>query len=248
MSGINLEIGSRFAKHSRRGLLGALAVAGLCMMRPAAASAQLIESFENTLDGWTFDPTTSTGSPWYATNSQSVAASFSNTIGVTNGSYSLVAAPTLARTGWGPNYGPLLDQPSSLSETLLLSHASAISLDVTVPAGSFGYYLQFDMDLGDGSGSALGNVSLDGYNYQAATIGGTATLTFPITPAQDAALASDYVNGFPSSLQIQVGGGTTPGSDTFYLDNIRAIPVPEPASLGLLGAGASALLVRRRKA
>src|ERR1700722_9185355 len=104
MSGKMFESGSRFVKLSRRGVLGVLAVAGLCMMRPAAASAQLIESFEGTLDGWTFNP---------SFNTQNYTSTFSSTNGVTNGTESLeidsgVVSRTPPEVLAGFNYGNLL--------------------------------------------------------------------------------------------------------------------------------------------
>jgi hypothetical protein len=186
-------------------------------------SAQLIESFENTLDGW-------------SVLQGAYTAGFSTTTGVTDGSYSLSLTGTA-----GPSYGQMLGSPSTTLLTSELAGASALSFDVYAPGGSFGYYLQFDVV----NNSDTGYMSLDGYSYSGVSIGGESTVTVPVSASLQSALAASP-NG--TSIYIQVGGGYSDGNETFYLDNVRLTPAPEPATLALMGLGmASLIMIRRRK-
>ncbi len=186
-------------------------------------SAQLIESFENTLDGWTVQ-------------NGSYTAGFSTTTGVTDGSYSLSLTGTT-----GPSYGQMLGSPSTTLLTSELAGASALSLDVYAPGGSFGYYLQFDIDINNND---TGYVSLDSYSYPGVSIGGETTVTVPISASLQSALAASLN---PTSIYIQVGGGYSDGNETFYLDNVQLTPVPEPATLALFGLGMAGVMVLRRR-
>ncbi len=114
------ESGSRFVKYSRRGVLGVMALAGLCMMRPATASAQLIESFEGTLDGWTFNA-----------SNQNFTSTYSTTTGVTNGTQSLeIDSGTSDRThtlsGFG--YGDLMTSPRTAGLAALMAGSTLLRL------------------------------------------------------------------------------------------------------------------------
>jgi hypothetical protein len=249
MSGKMIEIGSRIVRHSRKGLLGVLAVAGMCMMRPAAASGQLIESFENTLDGWTFNP---------SYNTQNFSSQFSTTTGVTNGSYSLeidstatnVSSRTTVATGF--NYAALLVSPRSAALAALLANSTAVSIDFFAPSGALGYGPQIDLDIDDGSGvpGGTGFTSTDGYSYPTPANGLEVTQTYTLSAALRAELAVDAAStGVNLVIQAGSGAATAPSIPELYIDNIVAVaPVPEPATLGLLAAGASALLMRRRRA
>jgi hypothetical protein len=118
-----------------------------------------------------------------------------------------------------------------------------LNLDVYCPGGSFGYYDQIELVINQPGG--VGFLSL-GSGYYAANIGGEATISAPITPAEDATLLANAT--LPSNIIMQVGGGYSAGDETMYWDNLRTTDiVPEPATLGVLGAGISMLMLRRRR-
>jgi hypothetical protein len=209
----------------------AMATVALGAVR-ARASVVLIESWENTLDGWEA-PSPDGSNPSYS-------PSFSTTTGVTNGSYSLAMTGTAA-----PSYTQMLEGPSSMTLTNTLASATSVSIDVFAPAGSFGGYWGFDIDFDN---AATGFESLDGFTYggaDAPPIGTEDTITVSVTPSQNAALAA---SGDPTQLFVQMGGGYTAGSETVYFDNLQATVVPEPASMSMLGLAAIGLLGRRRRA
>src|ERR1035441_3853607 len=100
--------------HGRRVLLTASAITAAGMLWTSKSALgqtppQVLESWENTADGWTV---VSQGSP---PNFQSDG--FSQTTGVTNGQYSWAIGPTATNTSSGPNYGALLASPSTMAFT-----------------------------------------------------------------------------------------------------------------------------------
>ncbi|HEY1922724.1 MAG TPA: PEP-CTERM sorting domain-containing protein [Tepidisphaeraceae bacterium] len=228
---------------ARRGALGALAVAGLCMMRPATAHGQLIEGFENTLDGWTYVPTYNPTDAGYAGQE-----TFSTTTGVTQGSYALVVnSGAVARTLNGLDYGNFMVSPRTTTLESLLAGATSITIDYNNP-GNLAYGPQIDLDI-DG---ATGYNSLDGYGYPTPPLG-QSTAVYSLTSAERSAMAADLASATPIgvNLVLQIGGPAPSAINTplLYIDNIQAVqPVPEPASIGMLGIGAAYLLKRRRKA
>jgi hypothetical protein len=194
-----------YKKPMRKNVLILISVLGFGIS--AARSQTLLNSWENSLEGWTI----SEPGIWST-------AGFSKTTGVTAGVYSweLTAAS-------GPDYNTALTGPSSTALTSLLANAGSVSVDIDVPVGgSFGYYLQWDLSVNQPGG--LGSVSVDGGNYtQAASIGGQATLTFTIPASVRAAMLANP--SLPSYLSYAIGGGSTPGAMTIYLDNLRVSPL-----------------------
>ncbi|HUK81706.1 MAG TPA: PEP-CTERM sorting domain-containing protein [Verrucomicrobiae bacterium] len=207
-------------KLQRCGVVVVLAV--LLMLQNA--SAQLLESWEGTLNGWTVQDANYAYAP-------------STVDGVTEGTYSAALTGTA-----GPGYGQMLLSPYQASWTALLGNAASLSLDIYTPPGSFGYYLQFDVDVNNAD---TGYQSLTGYSYPATVIGSQYTLTIPISPAIAAGLAA---SANPTQIAIQIGGGYSDGNETMYLDNLRVTAIPEPSTFGLLGLGVLSLfcVIRRR--
>jgi autotransporter-associated beta strand protein len=217
-----------FRTLSRRSRLvsGAVASAATALLVSHAAalgaSSQLIESWENTNDGWTI------GGDQSANYS---LAGFSTSQGVTNGTYSLIVSGTAAL-----NYGQLLDGPSNMLTTQILGGqaggpnpgqtALSVSIDVKTPSGSFGFFQQWDMVVNNAD---TGYTSVDGYSYpQSPSIGNQSTLTFNI-PASISSVLATSTN--PTQIIFQVGGGHTAGNDTMYVDNLQAILAP-PVTFG----------------
>ena len=203
-----------------------LAVGVFAVALATNARATLIESWENTDDGWM----TTTENPTYS------IAGFDPVIGVTDQSYSLILSGTAA-----PGYGQMLRSPFSAAFTNDMANAQSVSVDVL--AGSPFGYQQWSLVTNGGS---LGYHSVDNFNFtQSPVLGQESTLTWNISAADSAAYAADAASNTPIQLIFQVGGG---GGGTMYLDNLRFTPVPEPASgaLILLGACGLALLGRQR--
>jgi len=203
------------------------------LMQHASAQTVLVESWENTTDGWGVNQT--------AFQSDG----FSTTIGVTQGSYSWEIGAVSTNTGVGPNYANMLGGPASVNNTTLFANAATVSLDVWAPAGSFGGYFQADLAYNN---SVLGYNSVDGYSYPAAFTpdGNEHTLTFTISPTLNASFAANPTS--TTSFNIQIGGGfTSQATEVFYVDNLRVTEVPEPTTLGVLGLGAAGLLAFRRR-
>jgi len=178
---------------------------GILVLGVSARAQTLLNSWENSLEGWTILET----NIWTTTG-------FSTTTGVTAGTYSW----QLTASG-GPNYGAALQGPSSTALTGILANTASISIDVSTPeSGSFGYYLQWDLVISQPGG--LGYVSVDGYSYSGdANIGGSNTLTWAIPTNISAEVAANPL--LPSYLVFQIGGGFGSAStNTMYLDNLRA--------------------------
>ena len=205
-----------------------VAVCLASVLSSAMSRAETIESWENGLDGWTVPP---------AGNSQTGANAFNPTQGFTNGTGVTDGTTAITVTGAGPsgpNYGQLFAGPASPATPVnpgdpptlaqMLSIAQLVSFDVYTPPASFGYYLQFDVDINNNN---TGYVSLDNYSYPGTTIGSETTITVPVTPAIRAALAASTST---TSMIIQVGGGFSAGNETFTLDNIRTVVATTPGT------------------
>jgi hypothetical protein len=183
--------------------------------QPAQAAATLIESWENTLDGWT------------VSGGGVGSSSFSSAQGVTAGSFSLDL--TYASN---PNYGTPMSSAYSSSLTSTLANNPQVSLDVYTPPASFGYYLQIQLWVNNAD---MGYFQ-DGA-YLGTTIGSETTITFPDLPAAQVAILAASSN--PTQIGFQIGGG---GAGDVFLDNLRVQQIPEPATLALLGLGALGFL------
>jgi hypothetical protein len=194
---------------------------GIAVILSQSASATLLESWENTLGGWT------------VANANYTSA-FSSSLGVTAGTYSLALTGTA-----GPDYGGMLYTTYQSSYTTELASSTAVTMDVYTPSGSFGYYLQTQLWINNAD---TGYQQLTG--YLSTTIGSETTLTFAIPSAIAATLAS---SSNPTQIGFQMGGGYTAGNETMYLDNLQTVPVPEPGTMALMSVGFAGLMLIRRR-
>lgn len=110
--------------------------------------------------------------------------------------------------------------------------SGTIKFDYTKPTTLTGNYFQLGIffNYDGGWGPTTGSETDNG--------NGTFTATIPYT-----------INATGSSWYFQFGlhyNSNFDPSDTFVIDNVRVVQVPEPASLGLLSIGAIALIRRRR--
>ncbi|MGB7159515.1 MAG: PEP-CTERM sorting domain-containing protein [Tepidisphaeraceae bacterium] len=188
-----------------------------------ARAAVLLESWENSANGWV----TTTEQPTYS------IAGFSTSAGVTDGSFSMIISGTAA-----PSYGQLFRGPQTTDVTNALANAQSVSVDVLADA-SFGFQ-QWSLIL---NGGGLGYTSVDGFSFsQSPTLGTQSTLTWNLTPAMRATLAANPT--VATEIIFQIGGGA---GGTMHVDNLRFTAVPEPATAGWLGIAATAWILRRRR-
>ena len=173
----------------------------------------LLESWENNHDGWSIiaNQTTGGGGIW---TDDGFSTSYA-----TQGTYSweLVAKITSS----GPNYGPTLQGPSTTAMTLLMANASSVSMDIAVPeCGDFGWDMQWDLEINQPGGART--ISVDGFSYPGdAAICGSTTMTWPVSQAARTAL--DAYPSLPTYLTFSIGGGSSGGNSTAYIDNIEVI-------------------------
>jgi hypothetical protein len=210
-----------------------VALAALLVSVAPAAFAQpvLINSWENSLEGWSILET----GTW-------TSLGFINTNGATQGSYSWKLAST------GVDYGPTLQGPASTNLTLLMANADSVNMDIVVDpsaAPRFGFGLQIDLEVNQPGGA--GTISVDGYNYPGGVFGGQLTdgstnvLTWPVSQATRSAL--DAFPNLPTYLTISIGGGA---GGAIYIDNLRATKIPQvqaPLSVRELWDGISGELI-----
>ena len=190
-------------------------------LQPAQAATVLLESWENTLDGWT------------VSGGGVGSSSFSTAQGITAGSFSL----DLTYPG-NPSYGTPMFSAYSPSWTSTLANNPRVSLDVYTPPASFGYYLQVQLWVNNADTGYFQDGS-----YFGTTIGSETTITFPDLPADKLAILATSSN--PTQMGFQIGGG---GAGDVFLDSLRVQQVPEPSTLVLLGLGALGVLGLRGRA
>ncbi len=183
---------------------------------PAVNAQTLINSWENSTEGWSILET----GTW-------TSGGFSTTTGVTQGTYSWQLNATSV------DYGPTLQGPSSTNLTELMANAASLSMDVVVKTNgpTFGFGLQIDLEVNQPGGA--GTISVDGYTYPGGiftpglTNGSVNTISWPVSQAVRTAL--DNNQNLPCYLTISVGGG---GGGTIYIDNLRLTKIPQvPAKL-----------------
>jgi hypothetical protein len=210
----------------------------------AQVRADVLESWNNpsdaTFDGWSVPPKYSTD------NYANFTGGYSTYIGVTNGAAALAVSATSAgqATQSGPDYSQMLASSYNYNWTKILAHAAGLQIDVYTPTGSFGHYLQLDVDLDNAD---AGYHSIYNFYFMDTNIGSETTLRYYFTPPEGLAgtLFADakpdsqtFYNSVvsqnavyqaalarspnPTGIFIEVGGGYTTGQETMYVDNLSA--------------------------
>jgi len=171
------------------------------------AQTTLLNSWENSPEGWSIIET----STWSSTG-------FSTSNGVTQGTYSW------ALTATGVDYGQTMQGPASTNLTALMANAASLSMDIQLStnAPAFGFGIQIDLEINQPGGA--GFMSVDGFNYPGGVFGnfGQNTVSWPISQAVRTAL--DAYPNLPCNLVLSIGGG---GGGTIYIDNLRLSKIPQ---------------------
>ena len=209
----------------KKTLLSSSIGVAIFLAQNASAQSTLVNSWENSSEGWGMISTNWT------------SGGYSTTTGVTQGTYSWTL-----NAGVSPDYGGAFGGTASTALTALLANAASVSVNVYATGFS---YMQWDLTLNQQGTGGLGYQSTDGYTYsQSPVIGSESTLTFSIPGSFRTTLAANPT--LATSLNFQIGGGN---GGTVFLDNLRITSVPEPTTLVLAGLGAIGwLAIRRRKA
>jgi hypothetical protein len=183
-----------------------LALLSGALVSPAAT---LINSWENSLEGWSIIETNTWTSLGFVTSNN------------TQGSYSWKLSTT------GVDYGDTLQGPSSTNLTSTMANAASVSLDMVInpAAPHFNWGIQIDLAVNQPGG--MGYMSVTGNNYpgifgDALTNGSTNTIVFTVSQAVRTAL--DSYPSLPCYLILKVGGG---GGGGICIDNLRANLIPQ---------------------
>ncbi len=176
-----------------------------------APAQTLINSWENSLEGWSILET----GTW-------TSVGFSTAKGVTQGSYSWQLNTTAV------DYGATLQGPASTNLTLLMANADSVTMTLVVGtnAPQFNWGIQIDLSVSQPGG--VGFMSVDGGNYPGGVFGGSLTdgstnnLTWPVSQAVRTAL--DQYPNLPVSLVFSFGGG---GGGTVFIDNLQVHKIPQ---------------------
>ena len=177
-----------------------------------------INSWEDSYEGWTV----------VDTNNFAFAGT-SQTQGVTAGLYSLAVQNTTGNYLWNQDgTAPDFQGPSSTDLTELMSKATNVAVDVTVPvSGDLGWGCGFSVYLNQPGGAGLMTISQWGQWLPNGGPLATTTLNFPVPASVNTALLN-YPT-LPCYLLFCTGGG---GAGTMYLDNLRVgLMPPTPANL-----------------
>jgi hypothetical protein len=227
----------------RHSLVLAAVVAAMSVGAASASAGTLLYSFEATDAAGPTDGFTNNGGGIVVSPS---------TIGATVGLGSMENATVSGATFTGALTGT--DVPAALSSP----STSAISLDLTIaPGGQFaGAFADIGITIfGELPGPTFGNqYQVDASSEQNVALApGTYSLTIPLigTDPNSFALHQPYSevlgDGFiPTGFEFFYSkSGDAPLN--VYIDNVQAVAVPEPASLGVGAIGGLMMLSRRRR-
>jgi len=154
-----------------------------------------------------------------------------NTASGTPAGTMVYGGPTLDGTGysaqlfWGAGLGLTMDQLTAGPMTTFRAGAAAgfiTAVDGTLPGSTIGSDLTLQLRAWD-------------------NMGGTVT-------SWDDAVAQNVAMGYSMPFNHEaVGGGSLPAKNLVGLESFNIAVVPEPSSLALLGLGAAAMLIFRRR-
>lgn len=167
-----------------------------------AQSQTLLNSWEDSLEGWSIANTNDFTSNGFSTNN-----------GVTDGLYSWEVENTTGGYIWDQvGDAPDLQGPYSTELTAQLGNATSVTLDMYLPASDFDWGIGFSLYL-DQPGGAGPMIISQWENWSG--LGETNTYTFAVPQSVRTAMLENP--GLPSSLRLATGGGA---AGTMYLDNL----------------------------
>ncbi len=251
----SISIFPRITRHSMR-VLGVCA--GLCLGVSSFAGAQTLFTTTSDFTGWGNDVGGVSNTP---TTAWDFDGSTTNGAGNSTNPGGTGTAGSLAISGPEVGYGNIVDIGESTNQAFLsvldpgstavsypppnysqvdgtlTAYSGTLSLAYTIPTNTGGSYFEIGVGLNyDGHGYNPFLPSSNSFTTVDGLLTGVATIPYTISA------------GSISYFDFQLWSNTnyaTPG--TFYVDDIQVNQVPEPASMGLVGAGMALLGLRRRR-
>jgi hypothetical protein len=173
---------------------------------------------------------------------------FTSIISVSNEAATLgTGSVKIVQAGWDQNLAFSADGPTRAA---FMAH-DQLMFDVIYPATTTSGWAQiFDVAINSQYGGFVGtSFSGDGAGW-GSTGGGSITKTYTYDYSSGSGATNhkaDWLaNGAPGWIELIFATNNDGVHDTFYVDNVRLVSVPEPASLGAIAIGAT-LLGRRRR-
>lgn len=172
---------------------------------------------------------------------------FSSIITVTNEAATLgTGSVKIVQSGWDQN---LAFSADGATRAAFMAH-DQLKFDVIYPATTQEGWAQiFELAINSQHGGFVGlSLSADGAGWGAGG-GGAITKTYTYDYSSGAGATNhkaDWLaNGAPGWIELIFATNSDANHGTFYIDNVRLVAVPEPASLATLALGGMALRRRR---